>query len=57
MAKSYSKTGANGMPSSVAQKVDEQKIREQVAEDIVNLEGEEKSIREILKLSPFDNIL
>ena len=31
-------------------KVDEQKIREQVAEDIVNLEGEEKSIREIWKI-------
>ena len=31
-------------------KVDEQKIREQVAEDIVKLEGEEKSIREIWKI-------
>lgn len=31
-------------------KVDEQKIRDQVAEDLVNLEGEEKSIREIWKI-------
>ena len=31
-------------------KADEQKIREQVAEDIVKLEGEEKSIREIWKI-------
>lgn len=31
-------------------KADEQKIREQVAEDIVHLEGEEKSIREIWKI-------
>lgn len=31
-------------------KVDEQKIREQVAEDVVKLEGEEKSIRDIWKI-------
>lgn len=31
-------------------KADEQKIREQVAEDIIKLEGEEKSIREIWKI-------
>lgn len=31
-------------------KVDEQKIREQVADDIDNLKGEEKSIREIWKI-------
>ena len=31
-------------------KIDEQKIREQVAEDVVNLEGEEKSIRDIWKI-------